>query len=237
VTPEVARRVANDGVYRSACERNGVAGYGPVEAGLLYAFVATHRPRQIIQVGCGVSTAVCLAAAGDSGYRPKVTCIDPFPTRFLRQAADGREINLVARPVESLDPSVVAALGDGDLFFVDSTHTLGPAGEVSRIILEFLPRLAAGAYVHFHDIYFPYDYPDDALTTALFFPHESVLLHAFLVHNTRFAIVASMSMLHHQRSSEVAELLPYYTPRKNQDGLAAGPGHFPSAVYLRVLHA
>jgi predicted O-methyltransferase YrrM len=237
VTPELAQRFARDDVYRSACERNGEAGYGPVEAGLLYAFIATHQPRQIMQVGCGVSTAICLAAAHDSGYRPRLTCIDPLPTRFLRQAADEQEISLIAQPVESLDPDVVSALADGDLFFVDSTHTLGPAGEVGRIILEFLPRLTAGTHVHFHDIYFPYDYPDDVLTRALFFPHESVLLHGFLVHNARFAIQASMSMLHHQRSSEMVALLPYYKPRETQDGLAIGPGHFPSAIYLRVLHA
>jgi len=42
-----------------------------------------------------------------------------------------------------------------NLFFVDSTHTLGPAGEASRIVLEFLPRLRTGVMIHFHEHHFP----------------------------------------------------------------------------------
>jgi len=64
-------------------------------------------------------------------------------------------------------------LAAGDLFFVDSTHTLGPAGEATRIILEFLPRLRKDVLIHFHDIVFPYDYTPDILDGAMFFPHES----------------------------------------------------------------
>jgi hypothetical protein len=153
----------------------------------------------------------------------------------LKEAAKKGEIELVPQPVELLDPSFVSDLSSGDLLFVDSTHTLGPAGEVSRIILELLPRLNSEVYVHFHDILFPYDYPGNLLTTALFVPHESVLLHAFLTCNPRFTILASLSMLHYQRPDELRKLLPTYSPAPYQDGIALGDGHFPSAIYLRVL--
>ncbi|HSQ03114.1 MAG TPA: hypothetical protein VLN59_03700, partial [Burkholderiales bacterium] len=121
------------------------------------------------------------------------------------------------------------------LFFVDSTHTLGPAGEVSRIILEMLPRLKAGAWVHFHDILFPYDYDRHILSESLFFQHESALLHGFLVGNQHYAIKASLSMLHYRKPRELATLLPRYTPAGNDEGLHIRAGHFPSSTYLSVV--
>ncbi len=48
----------------------GDGGYGEIEADMLFGFIATCRPKRVIQVGCGVSTAIILAAAGTSGYTP-----------------------------------------------------------------------------------------------------------------------------------------------------------------------
>jgi hypothetical protein len=234
VSPSLIEHPLRGEVYTNACARNGEEGYGPIEADFLYTFVRTQRPSRIIQVGCGVSTAVLLMAGQDAGYRQEITCVDPYPTPFLDAVAKAGEINLIRKPVEILEYSFVDTLGDGDLFFVDSTHTLGPAGEVSRIVLEILPRLRVGVRVHFHDIYFPYDYPGDLLSTAQFFPHESVLLHAFLAGNIRFRLLAALSMLHHARPGHLKELLPNYVPQGQEDGLRTGPGHFPSSAYLLV---
>ena len=134
----------------------------------------------------------------------------------------------------SVDLDLIRSLGDDLLFFVDSTHTLGPAGEVSRIVLEMLPCLKPGAHVHFHDITFPYDYDRHTLDSALVFPHESVLLHAFLAYNSRFALSASLAMLHYAAPAELVAALPNYRPAGNDEGLETTPGHFPSAAYLQV---
>jgi hypothetical protein len=234
MTSDVVRHLSRHDVHARACEVNGEPGYGPIEAQFLYGFIRTHRPARVVQIGCGVSTAVVLAAARDGEYQPEIVCIDPWPSPFLVRAASEEAIRLVVEPVESANWDALFALEAGSLLFVDSTHTLGPAGEVSRIVLEVLPRLQPGVRVHFHDIYFPYDYSPDLLATALFFQHESSLLHAFLVGNARFSILASLSMLHHGCSSDLAPLLPGYSPRPFQDGLEAGTGHFPSALYLEV---
>ena len=106
---------------------------------------------------------------------------------------------------------------------------------VSRIVLEMLPRLKAGACVHFHDITFPYDYSRHVLDSALFFQHESVLLHAFLAFNSRFRLLAALSMLHYAAPQKLAECLPNYRPAANDGGLNAGNGHFPSSAYLQVV--
>ena len=104
-------------------------------------------------------------------------------------------------------------------FFVDSSHALGPAGEASQIILEILPRLERGTYVHFHDIWFPYEYSPDVLSSALFFQHETALLYAFLCINERYRIATSLSLLHHLHRRELELCFPHMRPATFVDGI------------------
>ena len=143
-SPDVVEDMHTEDLYARASIENGEIGYGPIEADFLYAFVRSKQPRQIFQIGCGVSTALCLMAAEAAGYTPEITCIDPYPTAYLKRLAEEGKITLVEQKVELIDLDRIEQLGDDLLFFVDSTHTLGPAGEVSRIILEMLPRLKQG---------------------------------------------------------------------------------------------
>lgn len=222
-------------IHTRACQMNNLLeGYGPIEADFLYSFVRSHQPPRIIQIGCGVSTAVCLIAAADAGYTPEIICIEPYPTQFLIDQAQAGTIRLVKEKFEDSSLPLADLLQGGGLFFVDSSHTLGPAGEVTRLICEALPSLPAGTWVHFHDIMFPYDYSPDILTYELFFAHETALLHAFLLMNTRYTIAASLSMLHHAEPAALAACLPNYRPGKFDQGLRLTDGHHPSSMYMRV---
>lgn len=222
-------------IYTSACTENGEQGFGPIEAEFFYDLILACQPAKIIQVGCGVSTAICIRAVREARLETKLVCIDPFPNEFLHKMSRDGAIELIEKPVEDIDPHIAESLANNDIFFVDSTHCLGPAGECSRLILEFLPRLNVGVIAHFHDIYFPFDYASDLLSTSLFFHHESALLHAFLTFNTRFRIELSFSMLHHLCFNELQELFPSYDLRKFDYGLLSKPGNFPSSTYLRVV--
>jgi predicted O-methyltransferase YrrM len=234
VTPEVAQYLSQHDVRGEASRENGAVGYGPVEAQMLFAFAATKRPQRIVQIGCGVSTAICIAAGKFAGYRPEITCIEPYPTDFLQRAAQSGDIQLIRQPVENIGVDFLKELQSGDLFFVDSTHTLGPAGEVTRIITEMLPRISRGCFVHFHDIFFPYDYSPRLLAEAMFFWHESALLHAFLCMNPSYRIAASLSMLHNGRAADLQTLFSKYAPMKMSHGIG-GEGDFPSSTYLEVV--
>jgi predicted O-methyltransferase YrrM len=235
--PPLLERLKRGGMYEFACEENGEPGYGPVEAEFLYCFIMTKRPKRIVQVGCGVSTAVILLAAKEADYRPLIICVDPFPTGYLTRTAKRKLIELIPKPAQEVDLKILSGLNAGDLLFVDSTHAVRPGGEVNRIILEVLPRLQSGSFVHFHDIYFPYDYQSTVLTT-LMFAGESTLLHAFLIYNQRYSIAVSLSMLHHACPQQMQSLLPNYRPAVMHCGLHTmrkNSGHFPSATYLSVL--
>jgi predicted O-methyltransferase YrrM len=234
-TSEIIRTAIDADVHAAAGRRNGEEGYGPVEAIFLYAFIRKFRPARVVQVGCGVSTAVMLAAAADARTPLRITCIDPYPTGFLREASRAGEIELVEGPAQRFVQEAASTLGAGDLLFVDSTHTVMPGSEVNVVILDVLPRLAPGVLVHFHDITFPYDYQRGLLKGNLFCQAESTLLHAFLSCNDRYELLASMSMLHYAASARLQELIPSYGPGGNDEGLETTSGHFPSALYLRRL--
>lgn len=238
-TGEIAHALSTLDVNAYARSQYGDEGYGPVEAEFLYCFIAAKRPRRIIQVGAGYSTAVILLAAQDWKEPPELTCVEPFPSDFLKTMASAGKLKLIPKRAQDVDIATMTALQAGDLLFIDSTHTVKVGSEVNQLVLEVLPRLAAGVYVHFHDIFFPYDYHPD-LQTMLFFHSESTLLQAFLIQNPHFTIRASMSMLHYAKPDELKLLFPRYRPAANDQGLrgTSDPAaHFPTAIYLQCLQA
>ena len=234
-TPDIVERLRRNDVHAHAIAENGEGGYGPTEADFLYAVIRARRPGRVVQVGAGVSTAIILMASRDGGFPIDLVCVDPYPTDYLRRAqADGR-VRLIARKAQEVELSQLTDLGENGMLFVDSTHTVKVGSEVNRIVLEVLPRLARGTLVHFHDIYFPYDYSPDVLRSTLFWT-ESTLLHAFLVGNARYTLRTSMSMLHYAAPDRLKAYLPHYTPAPHEHGLQPSRvmGHFPSAAYLEV---
>lgn len=222
-------------VHAVAAAANGQgSGYGLVEADFLYAFIQKHRPAEVVQVGCGVSTAVILRAAEACGHAIRVTCIEPFPSAYLTGLAAAGKIVLRVEGAQDTPSLLYEAIAPGSLLFVDSTHTVKPGSEVNRIILDAMPRLGPGVWTHFHDIYFPYDF-QRTLFTELFFNVESTLLHAFLIGNERWSIAASLSMLHYAEQGRLKAALPRYVPQADDRGLSARlDNHFPSATWLRT---
>lgn len=237
LTDDVRAVFATTDVHAAAIERNGADGYGPMEAQILHGFIASRRPKRVVQVGAGVSTAVILAAAERHGIDVDITAVDPFPTDLLTELDASNDITLLREPAQTVDLDVFTSLGEGDLLFIDSTHTVKVGSEVNRLILEVLPRLAPGVVVHVHDITFPYDYQPDTDAGRLFFWDESTLLHAFLIHNSHASILVSSSMLVHEQNSGLDSLLVGYRPTTMRDGTFAGPRegrHFPSSTYLSI---
>ena len=71
------------------------------------------------------------------------------------------------------------ALGSGDVLFIDSSHVLKTGSDVHRELFEILPALASGVLIHFHDIDYPFEYPDLFLFERRYSWNEAYAVRAF----------------------------------------------------------
>jgi hypothetical protein len=160
--------------------------FGGVDAGVLYAIVRGGRACHIVECGSGFSTRLMRRAVEDGGLSTAITAIDPEPRTEIGSQA-GTHIRL---PVERVDvPAIVGRLAANDILFVDSSHAVRTGGDVPYLCLEVLPRLASGVLVHLHDIFLPFDYPEEWVVRRRWGWTEQYIVHAFLCYNEAFQIL------------------------------------------------
>lgn len=185
-------------------------------AAATHAMIRKHLPRRVIEIGSGVSSRVISGAlrmnAAATGHSVEYTIIDPYPARDL----DGLPGLTAVREqrVELLDVGVFRALGQNDVLFVDSGHTVRIGGDVNFLILDVLPALAPGVIIHFHDIALPFEYAEAYVTNPRFrvFWTEAYLLQAFLCANDAFEILLAMNLLMRDHLPEFRLAWPHYNP-------------------------
>jgi hypothetical protein len=175
----------------------------------------------VIEIGSGNSSLVINAAllrnAEDSASGgAEYTIVDPYPRPILEKGLPGLT-RLVKQRVELLDVDFFERLGENDVLFIDSGHTVRIGSDVNYLILDVLPRLASGVIVHFHDINLPREYPKVYATNPRFrmFWTEAYLLQAFLCFNSQFEILLAMSYLTTERKEELLAAFPLYDPSKH----------------------
>ena len=79
---------------------------------------------------------------------------------------------------------------------------------MNYILFQIFPCLKKGVLVHFHDIFYPFDYPKDWLVEGRSW-NEAYLLHAFLQYNHCFSIEFWMSLLLRMNREKVSFLGKY----------------------------
>ena len=169
-------------------------GDGPFPEGdglSLRMMLAECRPRRIIEVGSGFSTACMLDSAEHLGLDElELTCIEPNAGRLRSLLRDGdmERITLVEQPVQEVDASLVDGLERNDILFIDSTHVLKTGSDVHFEFFHLLPRLKPGVVVHFHDVEYPFEYPDKWIFEDNHSWNEAYALRAFLMYNATFAV-------------------------------------------------
>jgi hypothetical protein len=78
---------------------------------------------------------------------------------------------------------------------------------VNHLLFMVLPRLRPGVLVHFHDVYYPFDYPPEHVAAGLAW-NEAYLLRAFLQYNRAFEVVAFNTWLETFYPDEVYGPMP-----------------------------
>lgn len=125
---------------------------------LLYGVLRQFRPARYIEIGCGISTRVTLAAIADGKLDTEIVCIDPTP-RVNFPAAKLRHI---PRRLEETTEEIIRLATPGSVLFFDGSHRSFPGSDVTVFFLNILPALGPGVIVHIHDIFLPDDYPQPA---------------------------------------------------------------------------
>lgn len=164
-------------------ENDQISGADPF---IIHALMRELKPERVVEVGAGYSTLVTAKALRENG-RGSLRCIDPYPRPFLHRAVEGLG-ELLQQTAQETDMAVFQELRANDVLFIDSTHVCRIGGDVNRLFLEVLPRLAPGVWVHIHDIFLPHDYPEPWIRDMHFFWSEQYLLQAFLVGNQLFRV-------------------------------------------------
>jgi predicted O-methyltransferase YrrM len=199
--------------------------FGPVDAHVLYATVRHWKPRRVMELGAGWSTLVsaqaCRANAAD-GHPTELVAADPFPQPFLHAGLEGLS-ELRASKATDVAAEELAELGEGDVLFVDTTHTVKVGSEVNYLILEVLPRLREGVLVHFHDIFLPFEYPRRWIEERAYYWAEQYLLQAFLACNPHFEILFASHYLARTEPERLRALIP----------TAEATDKPPSSIWLR----
>lgn len=197
--------------------------YESVDAETLYAMLRHQKPSRVIELGSGSSSLVMAEALRRNAQQDE-SCdyliFDPFPNPGLEThlARIARATTLGANEVPS---SAFRSLADGDVLFVDTTHTVKTGSDVNHIVLNVLPALQPGVLVHFHDIFLPWEYPRRWIERERYWA-EQYLLQAFLAFNDSWEVVFAAQAVARAFPDELARLIPSF-----REGVS------PGALWLR----
>jgi predicted O-methyltransferase YrrM len=161
------------------------------EAIILYCMIRRSQPKRIVEIGSGYSSCAILDT-NEQFFGDAISCIfiDPYAELLLSLLNDRDEAQVKIHDcsVQDVDLATFERLRSGDILFVDSTHVAKVGSDVNWIVFEVLPRLTEGVIVHFHDIYYPFEYTKEWVYQGRAW-NEAYVVRAFLEYNDRFHVL------------------------------------------------
>ena len=191
--------------------RNANYSYG--DASMLYAMLRLFEPRRLIEIGSGFSSACSLDTIDRYlNGRVDVTFIEPY-ANLLRQVLGHQTmqtVDLYETPVQHAPLELFSELANNDILFIDSTHVLKTGSDVCHELFNILPRLASGVLIHFHDMFWPFEYGEEWVLTENRSWNELYGIHAFLMYNKEFEIVFFNDYFRRWRRDLIAATYPNF---------------------------
>ncbi|MEA2237648.1 MAG: hypothetical protein QOC81_2372 [Thermoanaerobaculia bacterium] len=191
--------------------------YSYSDAIFLYSLLRHLQPRRVIEVGSGFSSAAMLDTADRWLPETSFTFIDPDTATLdaLLRPADRARVTVMGARLQDVPLTTFDALAANDILFIDSTHVSKTGSDVNRILFDILPRLASGVHIHFHDVFYPFEYPKEWVYEGRAW-NEDYILRAFLEFNDSFEIVLFGTWLALFHRELLDELMPM--TRENPGG-------------------
>lgn len=184
--------------------------YGHFDAIMLYGMLREAKPRRIIEVGSGFSSAAMLDLNEHTlGGGVRLTFIDPDMRRLrpLLRPNDEHRVTLIEQRVQDVPLATFAALGENDVLFIDSSHVSKIGSDVNRLYFDVLPTLAPGVLIHIHDVAGNLEYPPEWFAEGRAW-NEQYLLRAFLMNNANYRIELFTGWLFNTRHEWFRQHMP-----------------------------
>jgi len=164
--------------------------YGYTDGIVYHCILRKIKPTRVIEIGAGYSS--CLLLDTNEKYfdsNIKCTFIEPYIDNIvsLINEEDKGSIDIIGSKIQDVDINIFKALEKNDILFVDSSHICKTYSDVNHILFNILPLLQSGVYVHFHDVFWPFEYPKEWVYEGRSW-NECYLLRAFLSYNTKYSI-------------------------------------------------
>jgi Methyltransferase domain len=155
------------------------------DGSILYAMLRSLQPRRFIEVGSGWSSVCALDTAERYLENEcEFTFVDPYSQLLGSLIGEvTTNVRIIEMPVQQVPLTTFEILEAGDILFIDSTHVLRTGSDVCFELFEILPRLASGVLVHFHDMFWPFEYPRQWAVNENRSWNELYAVRAFLTNN------------------------------------------------------
>lgn len=172
--------------------------YSYTDGIILYSMIRHFEPKRIIEIGSGYSSMVMLDT-NELFFNNQInlTFIEPYPEKLysLMKEDDRKQATVIESEVQQVSLNVFEKLEAGDILFIDSTHISKTGSDVNFILFEILPVLKRGVLIHFHDVFYPFEYPKEWVFQGRNW-NEDYILKAFLMYNEKFEIKLFSEYLH-----------------------------------------
>jgi predicted O-methyltransferase YrrM len=172
--------------------------YNYTDGIILYSMIRHLKPERIIEIGSGFSSALMLDT-NEMFFDNKIDLcfIEPYTERLLSlmSEADKAHTAIIQNDAQSISLEIFQNLKSGDILFIDSTHVVKTGSDVNYILFEILPSLQSGVLIHFHDIFYPFEYPKEWVFKGRNW-NEDYFLKALLMYNSSFEIKLFSDYIH-----------------------------------------
>ena len=161
------------------------------DAIVLATLMLRFSPKQYIEIGSGFSSALALDIREKYNLDETFfTFIEPFGERLrsLLRPTDIERATILEMRVQDVSDDVFSKLQRNDFLFVDSSHLAKVGSDLNDILFRVLPLLKPGTIIHFHDIFWPFEYPENWVMKGRSW-NEAYLLHAFLSNNNKYKVL------------------------------------------------
>jgi hypothetical protein len=201
--------------------------YPYADAYILFAMLNILRPSQLIEVGSGFSSAATL----DTNDRfleesLHLTFIDPNPQDRLDKLlkmSDRKKTRVIPDIVQNVPVDEFRVLQENDILLIDSSHVVKTGSDVTYLITEVLPALSKGVVIHFHDIFYPFEYPEKWIFEQKLNWNEAYMLHSFLQYNDSFEIIFFSNYMSLQFMNRMNDTMPGFLNK------------WPGSIWLRKI--